>query len=80
MLGMLGKVALASIPLVALCAASSYWLLAAWATQPFVHTLIALLATVVLGALVFLGCGAVLHIEELDELIAALRRRLGRAR
>jgi len=80
MLGMLGKVALASIPLVALCAASSYWLLAAWATQLFVHTLIALLATVVLGALVFLGCGAVLHIEELDELIAALRRRLGRAR
>jgi putative peptidoglycan lipid II flippase len=80
MLGMLGKVALASIALVALCAASSRWLLAGWATQPFVRTLSALLATVVLGALVFLGCGALLHIEELDELIGALRRRLGRAR
>jgi putative peptidoglycan lipid II flippase len=80
MLAMLGKVALASIALVALCAASSHWLLADWATQPFVRTLSALLATVVLGALVFLGCGALLHIEELDELIGALRRRLGRAR
>ena len=35
MLRMLGKVAVASIALVALCAASSHWLLADWATQAF---------------------------------------------
>src|ERR1019366_2197138 len=80
MLRMLGKVAVASIALVALCAASSHWLLADWATQAFLSKLSALLATVVIGALVFVGCGALLRIEELDELSDALKRRLRRAR
>jgi putative peptidoglycan lipid II flippase len=80
MLLMLGKVALASSALLAVCAASMHWLLADWATQAFLMKLGALLATVLTGVLAFLGCSAWLRIEELQGLHAALRRRLRRAR
>jgi hypothetical protein len=40
----------------------------------------ALLATVIVGALVFAGCGVALHIEELKEVQGAILRRLRRAR
>ncbi len=79
MLAMLGKVALASAALALVCWCSRHWLLADWATQAFVGKLGSLLLTVVGGALVFLGCGAALHIEELHTLIAALQRRLRRS-
>src|ERR1700674_600313 len=75
---LLGKVAVASAALVAVCAASSRWLLADWQTQAFVITLAALLGTVTLSAVVFAGCGILLHIEELKELRDALTRRLRR--
>jgi putative peptidoglycan lipid II flippase len=78
MLLMLGKVAAASAALMAVCAASSHWLLADWGTQTFLIKLSALLGTVIVGALVFGGCGAALHIEELRELTDALKRRLRR--
>jgi len=78
MLTLLGKVALASLPLVAVCATGSHWLLADWATQGTVAKACALLATVLVGALVFVGAGAVLRIEELDEVFAAVKRRLRR--
>ena len=80
MLVMLGKVALAGAALAAVCAASSHWLLADWQTQAFLTKLGALLATVVVGALVFAGCGVALHIEELKEVQGAILRRLRRAR
>ena len=78
MLVMMGKVALAAAALAAVCAASSHWLLADWETQAFFSKLGALLGTVFVGALVFAGCGAALHIEELKELQGALKRRLRR--
>src|ERR1700674_3078983 len=78
LLSMLAKLALASVPLVAVCAASSHWLLADWQTQAFVIKLAALLGTVTLSAVVFAGCGILLHIEELKELRDALTRRLRR--
>jgi peptidoglycan biosynthesis protein MviN/MurJ (putative lipid II flippase) len=78
MLVMLGKVALAAGALVAVCAASSHWLLADWQTQAFLPKLGALLVTMILGALVFAGCGTALHIEELKELQGAILRRLRR--
>ena len=80
MLAMLGKVAIAGAALFAVCAASSHWLLADWATQAFWSKLSALLGTVVAGALVFGACGAALHIEEIDTLRETLRRRLSRGR
>jgi putative peptidoglycan lipid II flippase len=79
MLKMLAKVAVASAALVAVCAASSHWLLADWATQAFLRKLGALLGTIIVGALVFAGCGVALHIEEFKELQGALKRRLRRA-
>jgi peptidoglycan biosynthesis protein MviN/MurJ (putative lipid II flippase) len=80
MLFMLAKVLVASAALAAVCAASLHWWLGDWATQAFLPKLGALLATVVTGVVVFLGCGALLKIEELDGLIAAFKRRLQRAR
>jgi putative peptidoglycan lipid II flippase len=79
MLKMLLKVALATAALAAVCAASSHWLLADWQTQSFISKLAELLATVIVGALVFAGCGAALHIEEIKELRAAVQRRLRRS-
>jgi putative peptidoglycan lipid II flippase len=78
LLRMLGKVAAATALLVAVCAASSHWLLADWETQAFLSKLAALLGTVIVGALVFAGCGTALHIDELKELQAAIKRRLRR--
>src|SRR6266481_3155842 len=75
---MLGKVAAASAALVAVCAASTHWLLADWQTQTLLSKLGALLGTVIVGAVVFVGCGVALHIEELKELVDALNRRLRR--
>jgi putative peptidoglycan lipid II flippase len=80
MLTMLLKLAVAALPLVAVCAASSHWLLADWATQGFLPKLGALLATVVLGAAVFVGGCVLLRVGEVEELIQALRRRLRRDR
>jgi putative peptidoglycan lipid II flippase len=79
MLRMLGKVVLASLVLIGLCAASSHWLLSDWQTQSFFSKLAALLATVFLGAASFVACGVLLRIEEVTELLNALRRRAHRS-
>jgi putative peptidoglycan lipid II flippase len=78
MLLMLVKVAVAGTALAAVCAASSHWLLADWATQSFVAKTGFLLATIAVGGLVFTACGVLLHIEELKELQGAIMRRLRR--
>jgi putative peptidoglycan lipid II flippase len=75
---LLGKVAVAGAALVAVCAASSHWLLADWRMQSLWIKLPALLATVAAGAAVFAACGVLLHIEELKELLDAVMRRLKR--
>jgi putative peptidoglycan lipid II flippase len=78
MLVMLGKVAVAAAAMAAVCAASSRWLMADWAMQAFPIKLGALLGTIIVAAVVFAGCGAALHIEEIKELQAAVKRRLRR--
>jgi len=75
---LLVKVAVASAALVAVCAASSHWLLADWRVQSLWIKLPVLLATVAAGAAAFAACGVLLHIEELKELLDAVRRRLNR--
>jgi putative peptidoglycan lipid II flippase len=76
---MLVKVAASAAALAGVCAASSHWLLVDWQTQAFLSKLSALLGTVIVGALVFGACGALLHIEEIKELQAAVARRLRRS-
>jgi putative peptidoglycan lipid II flippase len=75
---LLGKTAIAGAALAGVCAASTHWLLSDWATQAFLRKTCALLATVTVAGMVFLGVGAALRIEELTELIGALHRRLRR--
>jgi putative peptidoglycan lipid II flippase len=80
LLSMLAKLALASVPLVAVCAASSHWLLADWQHQALLPKIAALLVTVIAGAGLFAASGILLHIEELKELRDAFMRRLRRVR
>jgi putative peptidoglycan lipid II flippase len=75
----LGKISVAGAALCATCAAANHWLLADWATQALLSKVTALLGTVVVGAGVYIGCAAFLHIEELNEVLAGLKRRLRRA-
>jgi putative peptidoglycan lipid II flippase len=75
---MLAKVMLASVPLAAVCAASSHWLLADWRHQALLPKLAALLFTVAAGAGLFAASGIFLHIEELKEVRDAVMRRLKR--
>jgi putative peptidoglycan lipid II flippase len=75
---LLGKVAVASMALVAVCVASRQWLLADWQTQGLPLKLSALLATMILAGLAFGVCGVLLHIEELNELRSAVSRKLRR--
>jgi putative peptidoglycan lipid II flippase len=78
LLALLGKLALASLALIAVCSLSNHWLLAEWQTQPFVPKTVELLLTVVVAAGAFTVCGLLLHIEELKEVSRAIRRRLKR--
>jgi putative peptidoglycan lipid II flippase len=75
---LLGKAAIAGVALAAVCAASTHWLLSDWPTQTFLRNTFALFATMTVGGLVFWGVGAALRIEELDEVIGAVKRRLRR--
>src|SRR5262249_54845140 len=74
---MLAKLAASCLILAGLCALSLHWLLAAWPSELFLAKLGALLLTVLIGAAAYLGCGVLLRIEELQELLHALQRRLG---
>jgi putative peptidoglycan lipid II flippase len=78
LLVLLAKIAAANAALIAVCAASSHWLLADWPHQALLPKIGALVLTVIVGCAVFAGCGILLHIEELKELRAALMRRLRR--
>ena len=75
MLRLVGKLLLATLALVALCAASMHWLLADWALQRFWMRLALLLGTIGAAGLAFVGVGQLLGIEELGELLGAVRRR-----
>ena len=76
MLASLSRIVLAGAALAAVCAASMHWLLAGWATQPFSSKCLALLGSVFAGGAVFVGCAALLRVEELAPIVAAVRRRL----
>jgi len=78
LLATLGRVALATAALIAVCAAASHWLLADWATQRFAVKLGLLLMTVACGIGVFGIAAHALRIEEAREVAGALARRLTR--
>ncbi len=55
-----------------------HWLLSDWMTQSLVRKAGVLAATIVGGGLAFVGCGLALRIEEFNELISLVKRRLRR--
>jgi putative peptidoglycan lipid II flippase len=73
---LLAKVALASAMLALVCWASQHWLLAGWEQLSFAPRLGLLLLTIGTAMLAFVGSGVLLRIEELQELMAAVRRRV----
>jgi putative peptidoglycan lipid II flippase len=77
---LLTKTLAAGAALAAVCMASTHWFLADWPHQAFLPKVSALLATVIAGAGVFAGSGVLLRIEELNKLIAMVRRRVRRGR
>ena len=75
----LGKLAFASVPLALLCVAANKWLFAGLETMAFLPKLIAVLGTISVAAAVFGGTVALLRIEEVDDVVAMLKRKLGKA-
>jgi putative peptidoglycan lipid II flippase len=69
------KVLLASVALGLVCWSAQRWLFHDWAQMAFAARLGGLLLTIVVGILAYMGCGAALRIDELRELMSALRRR-----
>jgi putative peptidoglycan lipid II flippase len=80
MIGSVLKIAASGAALAAVCAASMHWLLADWPTQPFWNKSAALFGTIFAGGAVFLGCAALLKVEELTPVIQGVRRRLAQPR
>lgn len=76
MLRMLLRLVVPCLGLVGLCLASNHWLLDGWAVQSFWQRLVELLGTVMLGAAAFMGLGVLFRVDELEELVRLVRRRL----
>jgi hypothetical protein len=79
MLLTLAKVGVACLGLIAVCAASSRWLLVNWATMELLRKLGALLLTIGVAVAVFAAAGVALKIPEMQDMSAALARRFKRA-
>jgi putative peptidoglycan lipid II flippase len=80
MLTLLLKVSLASAAMLGVCWASLHWLLADWPTRAFASKTAYLLLTVITGGVTFLASAIALRIEEVNDLLSAVRRRLRRSR
>jgi len=80
MAALLGKLAIASAVLTAVCWAGQHFVLADWATQRFWPKLGWLMLTIVVGAASFLGCALALRIRELETLRGLVQRKLRRSR
>jgi putative peptidoglycan lipid II flippase len=73
------KVSLASVALALVCWSAQRWLFHDWLHMAFAARLGGLLLTIVVGILIFVGCGRALQIEELRELMSVVRRRARRS-
>jgi putative peptidoglycan lipid II flippase len=79
MAALLGRVALASLVLLAIAWGGGQLLLGDWAVQPFWPKLASLTLVILCAALAFFLCASALGISEVRELGQAVRRRLRRA-
>lgn len=74
----LGKLVVACLPLVLVCLAAQRWLFTGLDQMAFGFKAVAVLGSISLAALVFGVTVALLRIEEVDDVIALIRRKLGR--
>jgi putative peptidoglycan lipid II flippase len=74
----LAKLALAGGVLALVCWASLHWLLSGWAQQGLLAHIAFLLITIGLAGGAFFGVALMMRIEELDDVAAMARRKLGR--
>ena len=78
MSALLIKVSIASAALALVCWCAQRWVFFDWAQMPFTARLGSLLLTIGVGIVIFIRCGTLLRIEEMHELMSALRRRTRR--
>lgn len=78
LLATLGKVLIAGGALAAACALAMHGWLNDWATASVLSKTLRLLFTTAAGVLVYVACGAMLRIEELEEILGLVRARLRR--
>jgi putative peptidoglycan lipid II flippase len=78
MIATLAKLALAGAVLALICWAGQHWLLAGWTHQGFLLRVALLLVTIAVAATAFFAVALMLRIEELDDVAAMAKRKLGR--
>ena len=74
----LAKICVAGALLALICWAANYWWLDAWASLHSFPKLAALVATIVLGAMVFFGAAFLLRVSEVYDIIDVFQSRLGK--
>ncbi|MEI6350817.1 MAG: murein biosynthesis integral membrane protein MurJ [Verrucomicrobiota bacterium] len=72
------KLTVASVPLALICLAAQRWFFGDLATMAFLPKAIAVLGTISVAAVVFGGVAALLRIDEIDDVIAMAKRKLGK--
>lgn len=78
MIATLVKLSFAGGVLALICWAGQHWLLAGWAHEPFLLRVVLLMAIIAVAAAAFFGVALTLRIEELDDVAAMARSKLGR--
>lgn len=78
MIGTLAKLALAGAVLALVCWAGQHWLMAGWAHEGFLLRMVFLLVTIAVAGGAFFAVALLLRIEELDDVAAMAKRKLGR--
>ena len=78
LVGTLLKLLLPLLALAGVCMAGNHWLLADWATMPILWKIAALFGTIIVATALFAGCAALMRIEEMNDLVALVKRKLRR--
>src|ERR1700730_6579677 len=78
MLAGLGKICVAGVLLALVCWAANYWWLDAWERLRFLEKLCAMLIAIAVGATAFFGAAFLLRVDEVQDVVELIRRRLRR--
>ncbi len=79
LIGTLLKLLIASLPLAAICYGANHWFFADLSAMRYMQKLILVCSTIGLGVASFFGVVLLLKIEEVEEVMRLVKRKLGRA-